>query len=100
MCVCVLTTHVDDFLWASIGKGGTIIDRLLKKFEVGRRESGRLRFCGKQFDKSCNDVLLDVIDTTNKITYIDIKSNRKHTDKVDRGEERQLRAVVVAFMDI
>ena len=39
--VCVLTTHVDDFLWASIGKGGTIIDRLLKKFEVGRRESGR-----------------------------------------------------------
>ncbi|CAE7317302.1 unnamed protein product [Symbiodinium microadriaticum] len=32
--VCVLTTHVDDFLW------------------VGRRESGRLRLCGKQFDKS------------------------------------------------
>ena len=94
VCVCVLTTHVDDFLWASIGKGGTIIDRLLKKFEVGRRESGRLRFCGKQFDKSGNDVLIDVIDTTTKITYIDIKSNRKSTDQVDRGEERQLRSVV------
>ena len=35
--VCVLTTHVDDFLWASIGTGGTIIDKLLKKFEVGSR---------------------------------------------------------------
>ena len=69
--MCVLTRHVDDFLWASIGKGGTIIDRLLKKFEFGRRESGRLRFCGKQFDKSGNDVLIDVIDNTNKITYID-----------------------------
>ena len=91
--VCVLTTHVD-FLWASIGKGGTIIDRLLKKFEVGRRESGRLRFCGKQFDKSGNDVLIDVIDNTTKITYIDIKSNRKGTDQVDRGEERQLRSVL------
>ena len=92
--VCVLTTHVDDFLWASIGKGGTIIDRLLKKVEAGRRESGRLRFCGKQVDKSGNDVLIDVIDNTNKITYIGIKSNRKHTDQVDRGEERQPRSVV------
>eukprot|EP00439_Symbiodinium_sp_Y106_P072081 s1917_g13.t1 len=92
--VCVLTTHVDDFLWASIGTGGTIIDKLLKKFEVGRRESGRLRFRGKQFDKSGNDVLIDVIDNTNKITYIDIKPNRKHSDLIDRGEERQLRSVV------
>ena len=92
--VCVLTTHVEDFLWASIGTGGAIIDKLLKKFEVGRRESGRLRFCGKQFDKSGQDVLIDVIDNTSKITYIDIKPNRKHSDPVDRGEERQLRSVV------
>ena len=34
--MCVLTTHVDDFLWASIGTGGTVIDKLLKKFEVSR----------------------------------------------------------------
>ena len=68
LCVCVLTTHVDDVLWASNGKDGTIIDCLLKKFEVGRRESGRLRFCGKQFNKSGNDVLIDVIDNINKIT--------------------------------
>ena len=63
--MCVLTTHVDDFLWASIGIGGAIIDKLLKKLEVGRRESGRLRFCGKQFDKSGHDVLIDVTDNTN-----------------------------------
>ena len=54
--MCVPTTHVDDFLWASVGKDRTIIDRLFKKFELGRRESGRLRFCGKQFDKSGHDV--------------------------------------------
>ena len=40
----MLTTHVDDFLWASKGVGGSIVNKLLKKFEVGRRESGRLRF--------------------------------------------------------
>ena len=91
---CVLTTHVDDFLWASKGVGGTIINKLLQKIEIGRRESGRLRFCGKQFDKLDNDVVIDVTDNTNKITYIDIKSNRKPSDPIDRGEERQLRSVV------
>ena len=72
--MCVHTTHVDDFLWASIGVGGTIINKLLQIFEIGRRESGRLRFCGKQFDKLDNDVVIDVMDNTNKITYIDIIS--------------------------
>ena len=91
---CVLTTHVDDFLWASKGVGGTIINKLLKKFEIGRRESGRLRFCGKQFDKVDNDVVIDVTDNTNKIHYIEVKSIRKHSDPIDRGEERQLRSVV------
>ena len=37
--VCALTTHVNDFLCASIQGGGKIIDHLLRKFEVGRRES-------------------------------------------------------------
>ena len=41
-----------------------------------------------------NDVLIDVIDNTNNITYIDIKPNRKHSDPIDRGEERQRRSVV------
>ena len=91
---CVLTTHVDDFLWASKGVGGSIVNKLLEKFEVGRRESGRLRFCGKQFDEVDHDVVIDVTDNTNKIHYIDVKSNRKHSDPIDRGEERQLRSVV------
>eukprot|EP00439_Symbiodinium_sp_Y106_P013493 s100_g1.t4 len=91
---CVLTTHVDDFLWASKGVGGSIVNKLLEKFEVGRRESGRLRFCRKQFDKVDHDVVIDVTDNTNKIHYIEVKSNRRHSDPIDRGEERQLRSVV------
>ena len=56
--VWVLATHVDDFLSAFIRGGGKIIDKLLTKLEVRRREQGRLRFCDKQVDKSGNDVLL------------------------------------------
>ena len=58
----VLTTHVDDFLWACTESGHAIVDRLLTKFEVGRKEKGSIRFCGKQFDVSGRDNLLDVAD--------------------------------------
>ena len=41
----VLTTHVDDFLWACTESGHAIVDRLLTKFEVGRKEKEeRIRF--------------------------------------------------------
>ena len=66
----VLTTHVDD-LWACIESGHAVVDRLLTRFEVGRKEEGRLRFCGKQFDESGHDILLDVEDNTRKTTYVE-----------------------------
>ena len=34
----VLTTHVDDFLWACTESGHAIVDRLLTRFEVGRKK--------------------------------------------------------------
>ena len=67
--MCVLTTHVDNLLWHP-----SKVDKLLTKLEVGRREHGRIRFYSKQFDKSGNDVDIDVTDTTNKITYLDVNA--------------------------
>ena len=55
----VLTTHVDDFLWACTKKGHAVVDRLLTRFEVGRKEERGLRFCGKQFDASGHDDRVD-----------------------------------------
>ena len=90
----VLTTHVDDFLWACTESGHAIVDRLLTKFEAGRKEKGRIRFCGKQFDVSGRDILLDVADNTRKTTYVEIASHRNPADPVTKGEEKQLRSVV------
>ena len=42
----VLTTHVDDFLWACADSGQVVMDKLLSRFEVRKREIGKLRFCG------------------------------------------------------
>ena len=90
----VLTTHVDDFLWACTKSGHAVVDRLLTRFEVGRKEEGRLRFCGKHFDASGHDILLDVEDNTRKTTYVEIAKHRNPADPVTRGEEKQLRSVV------
>ena len=90
----VLTTHVDDFLWACTETGHAVVDRLLTKFEVGRKEKGRIRFCGKQFDVAGHDILLDVVDNTRKTTYIEIAKHRNPADLVTKGEEKQLRSVV------
>ena len=90
----VLTTHVDDFLWARTESGHAVVDRLLTKFEVGRKVKGRIRFCGKQFDVAGHDILLDVADNTRKTTYVEIASHRNPADPVTKGEEKQLRSVV------
>ena len=68
----VLTTHADDFLWACTESGHAVVDHLLTRFEVGRKEEGPLRFCGEQFDASGHNILLDVEDSTRKTTYVEI----------------------------
>ena len=40
----VLTTHVDGFLCACTESGHAVVDRPVTRFEVGRKEEGRLRF--------------------------------------------------------
>ena len=94
----VLTTHVDDFLWACTESGHAVVVNnsscLLTRFEVGRKEEGRLRFCGRQFDASGHNILLDVADNTRKTTYVEIAKHRNSADPVTKGEEKQLRSGV------
>ena len=90
----VLATDVDNFLWACAESLHAVVDRLLTRFEVGRNEEGRLRFCGKQFDASVHDILLDVEDNTRKTTYIEIAKHRSPADPLTKGEEKQSRSVV------
>ena len=42
----VLTTYIDDFLWACTESGQVVMDKLLGRFEIEKREIGRLRFVG------------------------------------------------------
>ena len=87
----VLSAHVHDLLWVCTASGHAAVDRLLTRFKVGRKEDGRLRFCGKQFDASGHDILLDVEDNTRKTTYIEIAKHRNSRDPVTKGEEKTVK---------
>ena len=90
----VVLTTLDDFLWVCTESGHAVVERLLTRFEVGRKDEGRLRFRGKQFATSGHDILLDVEDNTRKTTYVEIAKHRNPADPITKGEEKQLRSVV------
>ena len=81
-------------MWACTESGHAVVDHILTRFEVGRKEEGRLRFCGKQLDASGHGILLDVVDNTRKTTYIEIARHRNPADPATKGEEKQLGSVV------
>ena len=64
-----------------------MIRKLLDRFEVGRLEVGIRHFCGKQFDREEQDILIDVADNTTRATYIDVGKSRKVEEKITPGEE-------------
>ena len=86
----VLTTHVDDFLWACTESGHAVVDRLLTRFEVGRKEEGRLRFVVSSSMRRGTTFSW-------MTTYIEIAKHRNPADPVTKGEEKQLRSVVCSL---
>ena len=81
----------DDFLWACTKSGHAVVDCLLTRFEVGRKEEW---LCGKPFDASGHDILRDAEDNARKTIYIEIAKHRSLGDPVTKGEEKQLESVV------
>ena len=93
--IAVLTTHVDDLLYAYLPEGKEQMDRLLSKFEVGTTDTGSFRYCGKQFTQGPDyAVSIDVVDNTRRIGRILVASDRKPNDKLTKGELTQLRSAI------
>ena len=91
----VMTTHVDDFLYAHTETGRVTIENLLSKFVVGSSEEGNFRYCGKRINQEKDSsIKIDVDDNTRKLSMIKIEVGRKLTDAVNPLELSQLRSVV------
>ena len=92
--VAVLTTHVDDLLYAYLPEGKEYMDRLLSRFDVGTQETGSFRYCGKQFNTTPEGITIDVDDNSRKVKPVRIDQGRPNTDLLTPGEISQLRSVV------
>ena len=87
----VMTTHVDDFLYAHTELGRVTIENLLSKFVVGSSEEGNFRYCGKRVSQEKDGAIkIDVGDNTRKLNMIKIEAGRKMTDAVNPLELSQL----------
>ena len=86
----VMTTHVDDFLYAFTETGRVTIENLLSKFIVVS-EQGNFRYYGQEKDSS---IKIDVDDNTRKLSMIKIEAGGKITDAENSLELSQLRLVV------
>ena len=92
--VAVMTTHVDDLLYAYLPEGEAKVKELLDKFDIGSSESRDFRYCGKQFKTTEEGITVDVVDNTRRIKPIRVESGRPNADPLLAHETTQLRSVV------
>ena len=90
-----LCTHVDDFLWAARGAGEEVMQRLLDRFKIGRVETDKFRFCGREYiqHEDCT-IEINCRDNTRAIRPIEIRKDEKATTPVSQAQRTMLRSVI------
>ena len=96
--VSVMSSNVDDLLYASKPGYEDAINEVLKTFSVREVNDTPFRFCGKEV-KQFEDYSIKVTakDNTEKIKPINIKKGNKLTDSITQLENTNLRSVVASL---
>ena len=90
-----LCTHVDDFLWAARGAGEEVMQRLLDRFKIGRVETDKFRFCGREYIQHVDGTIeINCRDNTRTIRPIEIRKDEKGTTPVSHAQRTMLRSVI------
>ena len=90
-----LCTHVDDFLWAARGPGEEVMQRLLDRFKIGRVETDKFRFCGREYIQHVDGTIeINCRDNTRAIRPIEIRKDEKAATPVSNAQRTMLRSVI------
>ena len=90
-----LCTHVDDFLWAARGPGEEVMQRLLDRFKIGRVETDKFRFCGREYIQHVDGTIeINCRDNTRAIRPIELRKDEKGTTPVSNAQRTMLRSVI------
>jgi hypothetical protein len=92
--ICLMGTHVDDILYATLPEGQSIIDAAKAAFVWGKEEERNFRFCGKDIaTQDDGTITVSCAPTILKTNPIWIANGRKNTDPVTAAERTQLKSV-------
>ena len=90
----LLTSHIDDLLWACDPSCDWIVKELIDEFKCGTVESGSFKYCGKEIVQD-EDFTIHVscADTTRAIKKIPIAPRRRPGDPLTDSDKTQLKSV-------
>lgn len=94
--VAMLTTIVDDVRVPP--EGGAAVQHILDRFQVGKAESKKFRFCGKEYaqdDEFC--VTVTARDNTECIGSVSYDNAKKLDSSCSEAEVAQLRSVIASL---
>ena len=90
-----LCMHLDDFLWAARAAGEEVMQRLLDRFKIGRVETDKFRFCGREYTQHPDGTIeINCRDNTRAIRPIEIRKDEKGTTPVSPAQRTTLRSVI------
>ena len=96
--VSVLSSNVDDLLYASEPGHEDAINAVLETFSVREVNETPFRFCGKEVAQMEDfSIKVTAKDNTEKIKPINIKKGNKLTDYITPAENTSLRSVVASL---
>ena len=96
--VSVMSSNVDDLLYASEPGHEDAINAVLEKFSVREVNETPFRFCGKEVTQMDDfSIKVTAKDNTEKIKPIEIKKGNKLTDNITPAENTMLRSVVASL---
>ncbi|OLQ03412.1 Copia protein [Symbiodinium microadriaticum] len=90
----LLTSHVDDLLWACDPSCDWIMDDLIKTFKCGTTEVGNFRYCGKEITQDEDfTIRVSCADTTRNVSKIFVDKRRHPGDPLTDSDRTQMKSV-------
>ncbi|CAE7834664.1 unnamed protein product [Symbiodinium sp. CCMP2592] len=89
----LLTSHVDDLLWACDPSCDWIMNDLIETFKCGKVETGSFRYCGKEISQDEDfNIHVTCSETTRNVNKIHVDKRRHPGDPLTDSDKTQMKS--------
>ncbi|CAE7211787.1 RE1 [Symbiodinium sp. CCMP2592] len=90
----LLTSHVDDLLWACDPSCDWIMNDLIETFKCGKVKTGSFRYCGKEISQDEDfNIHVTCSETTRNVNKIHVDKRRHPGDPLTDSDKTQMKSV-------